>query len=248
MLVENLMKIALFGAAWVMYLLLVMSVFSFGATFERWFFFKKHTDNADELGDQITSYLEKKDIEGARRMLAERPSVEAKVFARTLQFSEAGATALADAAAAELGKRRKDLERGLNFLGTVGSNAPFIGLFGTVIGVIEAFHYLGGDAGDDSAMGHVMAGIAEALVATGVGLFVAIPAVIAYNIFQAKVTTIEGNIETIVSQISAHIGAVKSGKSVSWSQGDDSGNSESNQTIPFSEESPRPHREHAVGA
>ena len=67
------------------------------------------------------------------------------------------------------------------FLGTLGNNAPFIGLLGTVLGVIEAFHQLSGGPAK-AAMGNVMTGIAEALVATGVGLFVALPAVVAYNV------------------------------------------------------------------
>ena len=94
------------------------------------------------------------------------------------------------------------LESMVPFLATTGSTAPFIGLFGTVIGVIEAFHQLG--AGQDkAAMSNVMAGIAEALVATGVGLVVAIPAVVAYNIFQKQIESIETNIEAIGKQISA---------------------------------------------
>ena len=85
--------------------------------------------------------------------------------------------------------QRMKLERRLAYLGTLGNNAPFIGLFGTVIGVIGAFDELGGgqDAGARRAAAGaaaVMASIAEALVATAVGLAVAIPAVAAYNYFQ----------------------------------------------------------------
>jgi biopolymer transport protein ExbB len=67
------------------------------------------------------------------------------------------------------------------YLATVGSNAPFVGLFGTVLGIMRAFHDLSLKSAD--AMEAVMAGIAEALVATAVGLFVAIPAVVLYNLF-----------------------------------------------------------------
>jgi biopolymer transport protein ExbB len=76
---------------------------------------------------------------------------------------------------------RMRMERGLAVLATVGSNAPFIGLFGTVLGVIQAFHDLA--AAQHEASEAVMAGIAEALVATGIGLAVAIPAVVLYNLF-----------------------------------------------------------------
>ena len=80
---------------------------------------------------------------------------------------------MADAVDSELSRIKKELERGTNLLGTLGNNAPFIGLFGTVLGVIIAFSALGEAGQNSSQMGGVMKGIAEALVATGVGLFVA---------------------------------------------------------------------------
>ena len=76
--------------------------------------------------------------------------------------------------------RARRLERRLAFLGTLGNNAPFIGLFGTVLGVVHAFAALGGASGPGAD--EVMSAIAGALVATAVGLFVAIPAVAAYNL------------------------------------------------------------------
>ncbi len=87
-------------------------------------------------------------------------------------------------------------------LGTLGNNAPFIGLFGTVLGVIEAFHQLG-DGANKAAMGNVMSGIAEALVATGVGLFVAIPAVVAYNMVQKRIGEIENGVGSLGKLVTA---------------------------------------------
>ena len=85
------------------------------------------------------------------------------------------------------------LERGLSLLGTLGSNAPFIGLFGTVLGIIKTFH----DLQNKQAQGlnSIMSGISEALVATGVGLLVAIPAVIGYNFYSRRVRTLTGQME-----------------------------------------------------
>ena len=80
---------------------------------------------------------------------------------------------------------RIDLERNLGILGTLGNNAPFIGLFGTVLGIIKAFADL--SRNQAGGAGAVMSGISEALVATAVGLMVAIPAVMAFNFFQARV-------------------------------------------------------------
>jgi biopolymer transport protein ExbB/TolQ len=206
MLVDNLMKVSLLGAAWVMYLLFALSLLSIAYMIERWWFFKKHMDDADELGKVVEAIIAEEGLEGAGARIGERPTVEATVIARSIGYAASGSAALNDAVDSEMAKRRKELERGLNYLGTLGSNAPFIGLFGTVIGVIEAFYYLG-DTTDDSSMDNVMAGIAEALVATGVGLMVAIPAVVAYNYFQAKVGAIESNVGAITKQLAAQLAA-----------------------------------------
>ena len=86
-----------------------------------------------------------------------------------------------------LALERTRLEKGLTALATLGSNAPFIGLFGTVLGIIQAFGSL---AAQNSNSNSVMTGISEALVATAVGLFVAIPAVVAYNILSRKLRVV----------------------------------------------------------
>lgn len=82
-------------------------------------------------------------------------------------------------------RERRRLERGLTFLATVGSSAPFIGLFGTVIGIITTFQGIG--RAGNASLAVVGPGIAEALIATGVGLLAAIPATMAYNAFVARI-------------------------------------------------------------
>lgn len=202
MLVESLLKVALFGAEWVMWLLLVLSVISIAVMFERSLFFRKYTEDIPRLSLTIRTAIRSGGADAADAALKERTSMEAEILRPTLRFMGAGGEALESSFRSEYDKRRPELEKGLNFLATVGSNAPFIGLFGTVIGVIEAFHHLGA-GNDDAAMAKVMAGIAEALVATGVGLFVAIPAVVAYNIFQARVERVEEGIGALVNELSA---------------------------------------------
>jgi len=78
---------------------------------------------------------------------------------------------------------RLKLETGMSVLATLGANAPFIGLFGTVLGIIRAFAYLGSQSGSAA----VMSGVSQALYATAIGLFVAIPAVVSFNIFSKKI-------------------------------------------------------------
>jgi len=96
------------------------------------------------------------------------------------------------------------LERGLPFLATTGSTAPFIGLFGTVIGIIAAFQSIG-EAGQAS-LSVVGPGIAEALVATAVGLLAAIPAMMAYNAFGGRIDGIIAMLDRFSSQFQADLG------------------------------------------
>ncbi|HXU02873.1 MAG TPA: MotA/TolQ/ExbB proton channel family protein, partial [Polyangia bacterium] len=96
---------------------------------------------------------------------------------------------------------RLEMEKNLGVLGTLGNNAPFIGLFGTVLGIIKAFADLSRNQGGGAAA--VMSGISEALVATAVGLMVAIPAVIAFNFFQAKVRKTIGRIDAVAHMVLA---------------------------------------------
>ena len=101
------------------------------------------------------------------------------------------------------------LERGLNFLATTGSAAPFIGLFGTVIGIINAFQGIG-EAGSAS-LAVVAPGIAEALIATAVGLFAAIPATIFYNIFVGRLRGIAQAIDLFTVEYETDLRRMASG-------------------------------------
>jgi biopolymer transport protein ExbB/TolQ len=188
--VDRLMRVALVGSTWVLYLLFFLSVVSIAAMVDRWSFFRKRRDDIDALRKKLKEKLRAGDFDGVESVLAASRSIEAEVLRGALAWRHGGAEAVADALESESARVRKELERGLNLLGTLGNNAPFVGLFGTVLGVIEAFHQLA-DTGNKAAMGNVMSGISEALIATGVGLFVALPAVVAYNIVQAKIGDIE---------------------------------------------------------
>jgi biopolymer transport protein ExbB/TolQ len=207
--VKYFLKVAMLGSSWVMYVLLALSVASIGAMIERSWFFRKHGRGGEDLGDALCDLLEQGDRAAAEGLLRRHPAIEAEVFLASLRWAPGGPDALAAGVEGEMTKRRKDLERGMTLLGTLGNNAPFIGLFGTVIGVIVAFADLA-EGTSKGAMDKVMGGIAEALVATGVGLFVAIPAVVAYNIFQKKITGIEDNVSSTSKRLCALLAAVGS--------------------------------------
>ena len=202
MVVSHVLKIAMLGSGWVMDLLILLSVASMGAIVERWLFFRKRGRGGEELGDTLVSLLEEGDRAGADRLLRGHPSIDAEVLLGALRYAKGGAQALASGVEGEMGRRRQELERGMTLLGTLGNNAPFIGLLGTVIGVVVAFADLA-QGSNKVQMDRVMGGIAEALIATAIGLFVAIPAVIAYNVFERKISSIEDNVSSVGMRISA---------------------------------------------
>jgi len=204
MLIERLMKLALLGSEWVLYLLLVLSVLSFSTMVERAVYFFRRRVDVDALRSRIVDSLDAHKLEELEQTLERDRSVQARIVRVALRWLDRGADALSDAVQSELARVRTELERGSNLLGTLGNNAPFVGLFGTVLGVIIAFAALGDSGGNTDAMGGVMAGIAEALVATGVGLFVALPAVVAYNLIQKKIGDIETDAQALVTLISAY--------------------------------------------
>jgi biopolymer transport protein ExbB/TolQ len=210
MLIEKLLKVALLGSSWVMYLLLALSVVSIGTMLERWWFFFKRRGDLASLAEKVLANLEQGDDRAARELLRTSKTLEATIIEPALRFIPGGPDAVTDAIESELVNMRQEMERGSNLLGTLGNNAPFIGLFGTVIGVIIAFQNLATNQGN-AAMGSVMAGIAEALVATAVGLFVAIPAVVAFNLLQKRANEVEANVTAMTKQITAILKAEANG-------------------------------------
>jgi|RhiMethySRZTD1v2_1073278.scaffolds.fasta_scaffold23342_2 biopolymer transport protein ExbB/TolQ len=205
MLIEKLLKVALLGSEWVLYLLIALSILSFSTMLERFLFFKKRKVDVDGLRSDLAKKLDADDIEGVTKLLDQSRSFEARVVRAALRFAPGGTQAMNDAADSELARVKKELERGLNLLGTLGNNAPFVGLLGTVLGVIIAFHALGSAGQNQGQMGNVMAGIAEALVATGVGLFVALPAVVAYNVIQKRIADIETDTAGLLKLLTAYV-------------------------------------------
>jgi biopolymer transport protein ExbB/TolQ len=205
MLVERLSRIALLGSTWVLYLLFALSVVSLAAAAERWVFFARRSDDIEGLEARFAEALEAFDFERARDILKASRSLEASIVLAALRWAHGGPRALADAIEASLARARRDLAKSTNLLATLGNNAPFIGLLGTVIGIINAFHQLGDAGQNKAAMGNVMSGIAEALIATGVGLFVALPAVVVYNIIQKRIGEVETGVQVLGKLVGAFV-------------------------------------------
>jgi len=187
------------GATWVLWLLGGLSIASVAVVIERWLFYRRRGGDLRELAERLAGRLSAGEVEDAIADLGHSTSVAASVAAAGLRLAHLGPAAAEKAMSSATALERSELEKRLAYLGTLGNNAPFIGLFGTVIGVIQAFEELGhaapGHGGGASGASQVasqgvMTGIAEALVATAVGIAVALPAVAAYNYFQRRVASL----------------------------------------------------------
>lgn len=199
-------------AAWVLWLMFGLFVVAVGIIIERALFFRAVRGDVGALAASLDRQLRAADLKGALEALRSSRSAAAAVVAEGLAHADLGAEAAEKSMAGARALQRMRLERGLAFLGTLGNNAPFVGLLGTVIGIIGAFEALGapveGMAQASAAAGAptaVMSAIAEALVATAVGLLVAIPAVAAFNFFQRLLQSTLADTEALSNVLLAHL-------------------------------------------
>ena len=204
-LVQTLLGLPIFRSEWVLYLLLALSLVSIGVMIERWVFYKRRTIDVDQVREALARSLERGDFEAAAGVLQKRDTLETNVVMVGLRAYEKGPESVEDLIAGALGRERARYERRLNFLATLASNAPYIGLFGTVLGIVRSFRDLAANMAEASSA--VMAGIAEALLATAIGLLVAIPAVIAFNAFKARVKTATVGGETLARMLLSNLKA-----------------------------------------
>ena len=209
MIAEKLLAFTLLGAGWVLWLLLVLSVLSVAVMVERALYFGRRRMSA--TFPELLKRCQGGDLPGAAA-LATSDSMEAEVVRTAAGVAPGGQEAVEKAVQSTIERRRLEYEQWLFVLGTLGNNAPFIGLFGTVLGIIRAFADLAvvSRGGGANTAGTVMAGISEALVATAVGLFVAIPAVLAFNIFQRLLKRVIGRSNALGHAIASGLHAARS--------------------------------------
>jgi biopolymer transport protein ExbB/TolQ len=184
-LVQRLLSLPVFRSEWVLWLLLGLSLLSVAVMVERWFFYRRRKLDFETVKSEFTKALEKGDFDAAAKLLAKFDCLETNVTLAGLRGYEKGPESVEDLIAGAMSRGKVEYERRLSILATLASNSPYIGLFGTVLGIVRSFKEMSKDIANASA--GVMAGIAEALVATAVGLLVAIPAVVAYNVFKGMV-------------------------------------------------------------
>lgn len=178
-LIQTFLRLAQLGAEWVMWLLIALGFIAAMLVFERLYLYTSTRVDVNRLARKLLQLLGDGRLDQAQELVRSGRSIEERVISDALSLYTEGPDAVEEIVQAGLIKERQRYERSLSYLGTVGSNAPFIGLLGTVIGVIIAFAELGRNP--KGGLEVVGPGISEALVATAVGLVVAIPSLICFN-------------------------------------------------------------------
>ncbi|MDE2039640.1 MAG: MotA/TolQ/ExbB proton channel family protein [Elusimicrobia bacterium] len=197
--------LALTGGDWVIYLLLLCSVVAVATIIERGVLLSREQRDFEDLRKAILAGRGM-GVPAVEKAAAGHAGAAARILRTALAHAEAGPEGVEDLLTAASLEERARLEKRLLILGTLGNNAPFVGLFGTVLGVIRAFHDLSASAAGPEV---VMRGLSEALIATAVGLFVAIPCVVAYNFLQKRVRDLLSGTESLGRFLLAQVRAAK---------------------------------------
>lgn len=190
-----------FGARLIAGFLLLMGVASLTIMVERAWVLMRTVARSRKFAEEVMPLLEKGDFDGARAFAeSHKGSHLALVVASTLKaylHRSQGQLSPVERASRELDRCMEQigaqLRRGLSLLASVGSVAPFVGLLGTVVGIIAAFQGIA--ATGSGGLSAVSAGISEALVETALGLVVAIPAVLIFNVLSTRIDNIESSLQ-----------------------------------------------------
>jgi biopolymer transport protein ExbB len=176
------------------YPLIACSIIVVAIALERAWALRGAVHSAGSLVGVVASPLGRGDVQGAQRALAEvRPTPARRIFGDILAIAGVERAELERIADERQFEEAQGAGANLWILGTIGSSAPFIGLFGTVMGIIRAFHTMA--IAGTGGFGVVAGGISEALIATALGLAVGILAVVLYNYFQARVERLDAALQ-----------------------------------------------------
>lgn len=191
---EVLFKIAEASAHGILYFMGALSILSVSIMIERFFSLKKVSASSSTMAREFRKLIGNQDLNQIEALSKNLTSLEGQALGYGLRYVKAnGADGLDELFNSFKTVERPLLEQNLNILGTIASNAPYVGLLGTVMGIMKAFNDLAVAPGQGNEV--VMAGIGHALVSTAIGLAVAIPAVVAFNLLQKKVGLILNNID-----------------------------------------------------
>src|SRR5271166_5274702 len=173
------------SGGWAMYALLLLSIVSLGIVFERIFFFLRQHSDPQQLLREIGDRVSKDDLKGAIAVCDRNRGMLPKILQFGLYRHEKSRADISDALSIALLEQLNTLEANLSIIGTVAVIAPFVGLFGTVLGIIRAFQDIALKGNSTPAV--VAAGVSEALVTTAAGLLVAVVAVVFFNYFKSRI-------------------------------------------------------------
>ncbi|RPJ01290.1 MAG: MotA/TolQ/ExbB proton channel family protein [Deltaproteobacteria bacterium] len=188
-----------------MYVLLICSFISVTILLERLLYYRKQSrTKRTEFMARIRRALKNGDWERAAEICRDSPAPFSKVVCTGLELQGRPERELSNAMERQVTIETARLEQYTSVVATIGNTAVYIGLFGTVLGIIRAFHDIA--AAGSGGMAIVIGGVAEALVCTATGLFVAIPAVIAYNYFTRRVEHFIDDMELCASELIDLIG------------------------------------------
>jgi biopolymer transport protein ExbB len=183
-----------------LWVLIFCSVLALGVSLERWWFFRRTAVDVKWFVQNLRRLVDNNQFNEAAVFCDNNATPLARVMKTLLVNRTLARTELDEVADNAIQEERMKSEKLLSILGTLGSMSPFIGLFGTVVGIIRAFHQLAvSNAAGGAAT--VAAGISEALIATAAGLFVAIPCIILFNYFTNRIKKMTGDIEVNAKKI-----------------------------------------------
>jgi len=192
-------EFAQLGANWVLWLLIALSVISVGVMIDRALWLRRRDTDTERFVRELKGAFERGELDRLESKYTDDAAIAVQVGLRGIAARAQGAEAAAEAMHSERVRWRRTADKNLIVLGTLGNNVPFLGLFGTVLGVINAFQHLAIKAAD--AEKETLSNIAEALTATAIGLLVAIPAVVAFNFFSRRVRVIMGGADEVAHSV-----------------------------------------------
>lgn len=196
MFAEKIFAIAHYADQVVLVILLIMSVISIAMIFERYLTLKRVSNESERVRARVRMALQTGSVSDFEDIAKDPISMEGQAAQQALKhFKAHGESGLSEVFNTFILIEKPELEKFLPVLATIASNAPFIGLLGTVLGIMKAFNDLA--SAQEAGQQTVMAGISVALVATAAGLFVAIPAGMFFNYFSRKVKAIVSSVESV---------------------------------------------------
>ena len=197
--------LSLLSESFTLVIMLFLSVLSITVALERWWYFRGTQAKSDDILAAVRKHMEGGKPDHAAAWCQKHPSAVAQVVAYGLMHAARSRKDLEELMLSKLKEERLKLEHFLPVLGTLGNISPFIGLFGTVIGIIRAFRDLAASGTGGPSV--VARGIAEALVATAAGLLVAIPAAVLYNYFMGRLKKVTVEMEVASARLIVMLGA-----------------------------------------